>query len=94
MDADEIIKKNQKYLDDLAKEEKYIDIKICPECKSAKLEILDLIGLYSPLSPVRCRCKNCGWMGRNVIEMSNRKISEKDEEVLEDIISMFSEDEQ
>ena len=93
MNEDENVKKNQKYLDDLAKQEKYIGIRICPECKSSQLEVMGIPALYSPLSPVRCRCKNCGWMGSIVIEMSNRKISEKDEEILEDIISIFSEEE-
>jgi len=92
MDEEENIKKNLKYLGILAKEEKYVDVRVCPECKSAELKIFDIIGLYAPLSPVRALCKNCGWVGRTNLEMSNCRISEKDEEVLEDIISMFSEE--
>lgn len=92
MDEDENIRENLKHLDDLAKDEKYVDIRICPECKSSKLEIIGIPALYSPLSPVRARCRNCGWIGSVILEMTNRKISEKDEEVLEDIISMFSEE--
>ena len=58
MDEDENIRKNLKHLDDLAKDEKYVDIRVCLECKSPKLEILGIPPLYSPLSPVRARCRS------------------------------------
>ncbi|NHI92188.1 MAG: hypothetical protein EAX96_06760 [Candidatus Lokiarchaeota archaeon] len=88
----ENIKKNKEYLEGLTQKNKFIDLKVCPACKSANIKIYgDIIGLYSPLSPVKYLCNNCGWIGRVTIEMTN-KIGEKDEEVLEDIISMFSDE--
>ena len=94
-DEQENIKKNMEYLEGLTQKEldMFINLKVCPKCKSANIKIFkDLVALYSPLSPVKYMCQNCGWIGRTVIEMTN-KIGEKDEEVLEDIISMFSEEE-
>ena len=92
MEEDENINRNLRFLDNLTKEGKVIDLKICPQCKSAELYIMDVVGLYAPLSPVRCVCKKCGWVGRTIIEMTNRRIDESDEEMLEDIISGFSEE--
>ena len=81
-----------KQLDELAKKGIYLDLKICPRCKSTKLKIMDVVGMYSPLSPVRVVCKQCGWVGRTAIEITNRKIDELDEEMLEDIIKIVSEE--
>ena len=93
MDQDENIKKNIKILEDLAKDGVTLDLKICPQCKSAAIQIMDVVGMYSPLSPARHVCKKCGWVGRTTIEMTNRRIDELDEEMLEDIIATLSEDE-
>ena len=93
MEQDENIKKNIKLLEDLAKDGKTIDLKICPQCKSAGLSMMDIAGMYSPLTPARFVCKKCGWVGRAVIEMTNRRIDELDEEILEDIIKILSEEE-
>lgn len=92
MEDDENIKKNLKMLEDLAKEGKFIDFKICPQCKSAGLYMMDVVGFYAPLSPVKFVCKKCGWAGRSAIEMTNRRIDELDEELLEDIIRTLSEE--
>jgi ribosomal protein S27AE len=93
MDPDENIKKNIKFLEDLSKDGITLDLKICPRCKSAAIKIMDVVGMYSPLSPARYVCKKCGWMGRTPIEMTNRRIDELDEAMLEDIIAIMSEDE-
>ena len=93
-DEQENIKKNMEYLTGLTNKNKFIDLKVCPRCKSANIKVYgqaDIIGLYSPLSPTKHLCQNCGWIGRTLLEMTN-KIGEKDEEVLDDIISMFSEE--
>ncbi len=92
MNQDENVKKNLEILEDLKRKGVNFDLRICPQCKSPMIQILDIVGMYSPLSPTRVVCKNCGWVGRAVIEMTNRRIDELDEEILEDIISMMSED--
>jgi hypothetical protein len=94
MGKDENIKKNIKVLEDLAKEGKTFTLKICPQCKAVGLSIMDVVGLYAPLSPTKFVCKKCGWVGRAAIEMTNRRIDELDEEMLEDIIAMLSEDDE
>ena len=92
-DEEENIKKNKDYLEGLTQKNKFIDLKVCPKCKSANIKIYgDTVGLYAPLSPTKHLCQNCGWIGRTLVEMTN-KIGEKDEDILEDIISMFSEEE-
>ena len=89
---EEKIKKNIKALEDLAEEGRIFELKVCPQCMAVGLSVMDVLGLYAPLSPVKYVCKECGWVGRAVIEITNRRIDEYDEEVLEDIISMFSEE--
>ena len=93
MDEQENLKKNQKYLDELANQGKFLDLKICPRCKSPRhLRIMDVVGFYAPLGPSKYICDKCGWTGRTIIEMSNRPITEQDEEMMEEIIDIFSEE--
>ena len=93
MNQDENVKKNLEFLEELKRKGVNFDLRICPKCKSASIQIMDVVGMYSPLSPTRAVCKKCGWVGRAVIEMTNRRIDELDEEMLEDIINIVSEDE-
>ncbi|TFF90848.1 MAG: hypothetical protein EU548_00915 [Promethearchaeota archaeon] len=88
MNEDENIQKNLKLLKDLEKKGLNFSLKICPNCKSASITIMDVFSHYSPLSPVKHVCKNCGWTGRAVILMTNDKIDELDEEMLNDILNM------
>ena len=92
MEKEARIKKIIEVLEDLQKEGKIVDIKLCPQCMSAGLSIMDVVGMYSPLSPTKYVCKKCGWVGRVVIELTNRRIDELDEEMLEDIFAILSED--
>ena len=93
MKRNETVEKNIKFLEELSKDGITIDVKICPQCKSALLAMMDVVGMYSPLSPARHVCKKCGWVGRTNIVMTNRRIDELDEDMLEDIIDMLSKDE-
>ncbi len=92
MKQDENVKKNIELLEELSKKGVKFDLKICPQCKSAIINILDVVAMYSPLAPARCVCKNCGWVGRSAIEMINRQIDELDEEILEDILAIMAEE--
>lgn len=92
MGEDDNLKTNIEILEELAKKGITLDVKICPQCKSTGLRMMDVVGLYAPLSPVRVVCKKCGWVGRAAIDLTNRQIDELDEEMLEDIISIVSED--
>jgi RNase P subunit RPR2 len=92
MGEEDNLKTNIELLEELASKGITLDIKICPQCKSAGLRMMDVMGLYSPLSPVRVICKKCGWVGRAAFNLTNRQIDELDEEMLDDIIQIASED--
>ena len=69
-------------LEDLEKEEKYVDIQICPQCKSPKVRRVhsmngDLSG-HMGLLPVKFECLDCGWRERLVVKATNRKLSLKE----------------
>ncbi|MHA1379758.1 MAG: hypothetical protein ACTSRG_15415 [Candidatus Helarchaeota archaeon] len=95
MDPSKInIEQLDKILKDLAKEGKKAVVRICPRCKSPNITwapfALDPIGTCSQIA--KFECKSCGWVGRLEIYMTNEPISEKEEEMLEDIHEMFEED--
>ncbi len=92
MKEEENVQKNIKALEELAKEGRTFHLKICPQCKAIALSMMDVLGLYSPLSPVRFVCKKCGWVGRVAIELTNQRIDELDEKMLDDIIESLSEE--
>jgi len=60
------IKKLDKILNELAEEGKYVEIRICPRCKSPNVTWapfqLDVIGHCSQVA--KYECKNCGWVGK------------------------------
>lgn len=89
---EENIKKNLDLLEALKKKGVTFDLKVCPQCKSSNIFLMDVLGAYAPLSPARHICKKCGWVGHGFIEMTNRRIDELDEEILEDIIHLLSEE--
>jgi|CryGeyStandDraft_7_1057128.scaffolds.fasta_scaffold146647_1 transposase-like protein len=73
-------------LDELAKEGKYVDIQICPRCKSPKIRRVgtmtgDVLGHMGILSQ-KFECKECGWRARLVLKATNRPLSVKDVAVI------------
>ena len=73
-------------LDELAKEGKYVDIQICPRCKSPKIRRVgtmtgDVLGHMGILSQ-KFECKECGWRARLVLRATNRPLSVKDVAVI------------
>jgi len=73
-------------LDDLEREGKYVDMQICPRCKSARVRRLGTMsgnlwghmGLY----PHRFECRECGWSERLVLKATNKPTSIKDAEII------------
>ena len=64
-------------LDELRKKEKYVDVAVCPICKSPNLRRVkstcgDMSGHLGWL-PVIYECLDCGWRGRLEIYATNRK---------------------
>lgn len=69
-------------LEELEKEKKYVDVQICPQCKSAKVRRIksmqgDVLG-HMGLTPPKYECKKCGWRGNLVVKASNKPTTVKD----------------
>ena len=66
-------------LDELRKKEKYVDVAVCPRCKSVNLRRVkstmgDTTGHLGWL-PVIYECLDCGWRGRLEIFATNKRQS-------------------
>jgi RNase P subunit RPR2 len=69
-------------LQELEKEEKYVDVQICPHCKSPRVRRVrsmngDMSG-HIGLLPVKFECLDCGWRERLVLKATNRKLGLKE----------------
>ena len=69
-------------LEELEKERKYVDIQVCPNCKSPLVRRVgsmtrDMSG-HIGLTPPKFECKECGWRERLVLKATNRPTSIKD----------------
>jgi len=69
-------------LDDLEREKKYVDIQVCPCCKSPKVRRVDSMkgdmSGHMGLTPPKYECPECGWRERLVVKATNRPTSVKD----------------
>jgi len=68
-------------LEELEKDKKYVDVQICPRCKSPKIHRVgtmsgDMSG-HLGLTPPRFECLDCGWRERTVVKATNRKLGVK-----------------
>jgi len=69
-------------LEELRKEGKYVDVQICPRCKSAKVRRMgsmsgDMSG-HMAITPVKYECMDCGWRERLIIKATNRPLGWKE----------------
>ena len=69
-------------LEDLEKEKEYVDIQICPYCKSPKVRRVksmggDVLG-HMGLTPPKYECPKCGWRGNLVVKATNKPTTVKD----------------
>ena len=78
---------NQKFLqlletlEEMEKEKKYVDVQICPHCKSPRIRRVntmsgDMSG-HMGLTPPKFECLDCGWRERTVVKATNRKLGVK-----------------
>ena len=63
-------------LEELEKDKKYVDVQICPHCKSPKIHRVstmsgDMSG-HLGLTPPKFECLDCGWRERTVVKATNR----------------------
>ncbi len=63
-------------LEALEKKKKYIDIQICPKCKSPLVRrVGSMVGDMSAhlgFTPPKYECRECGWRERTVVKATNR----------------------
>jgi transposase-like protein len=75
-----------KALEKLAKEGKYMDVQICPRCKSPRVRRVGTMSgnLWGHMGifPHRYECKECGWSERLVLKTTNKPTSIKDAEII------------
>ena len=69
-------------LEELEKEKKYVDIQVCPRCKSPLVRRVrsmggDILG-HMGLTPPKYECRECGWREKTVLKATNRPTTVKD----------------
>jgi hypothetical protein len=74
------------FLEELEKEKKYLDVQICPECKSPKIKRVDtqtgdMFGNMG-LIPPKYECEDCGWNSTLVVKVTNRPLKVRDVELI------------
>lgn len=69
-------------LDELEKEKKYVDIQVCPKCKSPLVRrVGSAVGdMFSHMgfTPPIFECRECGWRERTVLKATNKPTTIKD----------------
>jgi len=69
-------------LEELEKEKKYVDIQVCPKCKSPLVRrvgsmVGDMSG-HMGFTPPKYECRECGWRERLVLKATNKPTTVKD----------------
>jgi predicted RNA-binding Zn-ribbon protein involved in translation (DUF1610 family) len=90
------VQKLTERLDELRKKEKYVDVAVCPRCKSVNLRRVkstggDMTGHLGWL-PVIYECLDCGWRGRLEIFATNKKQSWKEVAIMAEARDVEAED--
>ena len=82
-------------LRELEKEEKYMDVQICPHCKSPRDRRVgtmsgDVSG-HMGLLPMKFECLDCGWRERLVVKATNRKLGLKQIAIIAEALNLKKE---
>jgi hypothetical protein len=69
-------------LNEMEKEKKYVDIQVCPKCKSPLIQRVssttgDMMA-HMCFSPPKYECRECGWRERTVLKATNKKTTIRD----------------
>ncbi len=74
------------FLQELESEKKYVDVQVCPKCKSPKVKRVDTVSgdLWSHMgiTPPRYECLDCGWSDQIVVKVTNRPLRVRDVELI------------
>jgi len=69
-------------LDELAKQKKYVDIQVCPKCKSPLVRRVNSmagdISAHMGFTPPKYECRECGWRERLVLKATNKPTTARD----------------
>ena len=80
------------FLEELRKEGKFVDLQVCPRCKSAKVRRVDSISGdmsgHMAITPVKYECLDCGWRERLVIKATNRPLGVKEMAIIAEALSL------
>jgi len=72
----ELLPKLVEALDELEKEKKYVDIQVCPKCKSPLVRrVGSMVGDMSAhmgFTPPKYECRECGWREKTVLKATNK----------------------
>ena len=78
----ELLPELVKGLEELEKEKKYVDIQVCPKCKSPLVRrVGSMVGDMSAhmgFTPPKYECRECGWRERLVLKATNKPTTVKD----------------
>ncbi len=78
----ELLPKVVEALDELEKEKKYVDIQVCPNCKSPLVRRVGSMAgdmsAHMGFTPPKYECRECGWRERIVLKATNRPTTVKD----------------
>ena len=69
-------------LNELEKQRKYVDIQVCPKCKSPRVRRVGSrigdISAHMGMTPPKYECAECGWRERTVVKATNRPTTVRD----------------
>ena len=82
-------------LEDLEEEGKYVDISVCPQCKSPRVRRVrsingDMSG-HMAITPVKFECMDCGWRERLVLKATNRRMGLKEVAIMAEVLGLITE---
>jgi hypothetical protein len=73
-------------LQELESEKKFVEVQICPKCKSPKVKRVDTGGgdLWGHMGivPPKYECQDCDWTDRIVVKATNRRLNVRDVELI------------
>jgi uncharacterized protein YbaR (Trm112 family) len=70
-----------KRLEELEKEKKFVDIQVCPKCKSPLVYRVDSVGdmwAHIGITAPNYQCRECGWRQKIVLKATNKPTTVKD----------------
>ncbi len=82
-------------LEELEKKEKYVEIQICPHCKSPRVRRVGTMNgdLSSHIGflPAKFECLDCGWRERLVVKATNKKMGIKEVAIIAEALNLRKE---